>query len=99
MKNIIDVLKETPKKDKVIIRWTNKYDIQDEVAITEEQLRYLQVNIAKGEIPYDKVVIVNNNTIVRFNPDGRLASKLENNNCLSLNDNLAMELLYAKAGM
>lgn len=99
MKNIVDVLKDAPKKDKVTIRWTNKYGIQDEIAITEEQLRYLQINIAKGEIPYDSVVIVNNSDIIRFNPDGRLSSKLENNNCLSLNDNLAMELLYAKAGM
>lgn len=99
MKSISTILREAPKKDNVVIRFTNKFGIQDEVTITEEQLRYLQVCIAKGEYPYDEVNIVDGDNMISFLPDGRLTESPKTINSLSLNDNLAMELLYVKAGM
>jgi hypothetical protein len=99
MKTIADVIREAPKKDKITVSFINKYNIVDEVVLTEEQFRYLQICIAKGEFPLEGTcVIAKDGRKIPFASDGRLTDKDLNNNCLSLNDNLAIKLLYFKAG-
>lgn len=99
--NIYEILQSTPKHDTVTLRF-ERPDLPghiDEVEATEEQLRWLQVNIAKGNYPYNKVWIIREDGYqVCFKSDGRLEEPC-GNNCLSCNDTLAMMLLKVKAGL
>lgn len=99
--NIYEILQSTPRHDTVTLRF-ERPDLPgyiDEVEATEEQLRWLQFNIAKGNYPSGKVCIIKENgEKVYFKEDGRLMSPC-GNNCLSFNDDLAMMLLKVKAGL
>lgn len=102
MKTISTILAEVPKKDCLTVRY-NRQDLPghiDEVKLTEEEFRYLQICIAKGEFPWvETYVIAKDGSKLAIRPDGRLACADKQNNCLSLNDDLAMKLLLIKAGM
>lgn len=95
-----DILHSTPVHDTVVVRFERPEPGHiDEIQFTEEQVRWLQVNIAKGNYPYNKVWIIREDGHkVCFKPDGRLEEPC-GNNCLSLNDDLAMMLLKVVAGI
>lgn len=99
--NIYEILRLTPRHDTVTLRF-ERPDLPghiDEVTVTEEELRWLQLNIARGNYPSGKVCIIKKNgEKVYFNSDGRLMAPC-GNNCLSYNDDLAMKMLKAKAGL
>lgn len=103
MKNIYDILNSTPVKDTVTIRF-NRPDLPghiDEIHnVTEEQIRWLQYNIAVGNYPHDAACIISNSGKKSgFAVDGRLTSPVEDSNVMSLCDDLAMALLEARCGI
>ena len=95
MKSIYDVLQSTPVHETTVIRF-NRPDLPghiDEVTVTEEQLRWIQYNIAIGEFPHDGAVIIDaDGTQIHFGIDGRLTAPIKGSNVLNYNDNLAMGL-------
>ena len=95
-----DIIRSTPRHDTVRIRFEGpEPGHMDEIEATEEQVRWLQVNIAKGNYPYNKVRILREDGYsVYFKPDGRLEGPCDNN-CLSYNDDMAMMLFKIMAGM
>lgn len=95
-----DIIHSTPKHDTVRIRFERPEPGHiDEIEVTEEQVRWLQVNIAKGNYPYNKVWILREDGHkVWFKPDGRLEEPC-GNNCLSYNDDMSMMLFKIMAGM
>ncbi len=101
-KTIGQIIEETPKKDTITVRY-NRPDLPghiDEVTLNEEQFRYLQICIAKGEFPnVGTYVMADDGAKLPIGIDGRLRCADLNNNCLRLNDELAMKLLYVKAKM
>lgn len=103
MMSIYDILNSTPVKDTVTIRF-NRPDLPghiDEVHnVTEEQVRWLQYNIAKGNYPYNAACIMSSSGKKSFfAPDGRLTNPVYDSNIMSLNDDLAMGILFAKANV
>lgn len=95
-----DIIHSTPKHDTVRIRFERPEPGHiDEIEVTEEQVRWLQVNIALGNYPYNKVCIMcKDGHKVWFKPDGRLEGPCDNN-CMSYNDDMAMKLFKIMAGM
>lgn len=89
MKTIEEILDSTPKKDTVILRVGDK-----EFTVTEENIRWLQVNIGRGHFdPKDAVLISPNGAKSHFHTSGRLLSPLEEVNTVTLNDDLALIVL------
>lgn len=96
MKTIYEILANAPKKELVTLVF--KYDGEERaVAITEEQVRWLQCEIAAGEYCCDDAELVSpDGSVSRFAKDGRLTSPLSGLNTMTLNDELAMNLLFYK---
>ena len=100
MKSIYEILATTPHKDTVVLRFKDPDEVAvdglSEIVVTEEQIRWLQWHIGKGEYNHnDAVLISSNGEISRFAPDGRLTNPVHGNT-MSLNDNLAMNLLLSR---
>jgi hypothetical protein len=88
MKSIYDIIRSTPTKHKVTIKYDNKL-----IKVTEEQLRWIQYNIAIGQCSKDDVVVVDtNNSEIHFDFIGRLTSPIEGSNAMRFNDDLALGL-------
>lgn len=107
MKSIYDILDSTPVKETVTIRFIRPDGLDgngdihiDEVRnVTEEQVRWLQYQIAIGEYNDCDAYIVNpDGTHTYFKPDGRLMPPVTTNT-MSLNDELAFALLEARVGI
>jgi len=98
MKSMQEILNSTPRKDIVLLKWVDESGVHTKKA-TEEQVRWLALNIAKGEFPYNKVVVSSKEHTALFDMFGRLTSSLLDSNCLSLNDDLAMDLLRVKGNI
>lgn len=96
-----EIIESTPVKDTVTVRFMRS-DLPghiDEIRVTEEQLRWLQYNIAMGNYSNkDAVVISDTGKKSYFRPDGRLANPIEGNNTLSFNSKLSLGLLELMCG-
>lgn len=93
-----EILESTPTKDKIMLKWEDDNGVHTK-KISEEQFRWVALNIAKGEFQYDKVSVASKKRTAHFDTDGRLTSPLEDSNCLSLSDDLALDLLRARVGV
>lgn len=88
MKTLNDILKECPKHDTAILQYRSRsYGVQH-FEVNEIQIRWIQLCVAKGEIPHDRVHIISNGrTVSCFREDGVLTNPLEGNT-MSLADDL-----------
>jgi hypothetical protein len=92
MKTIEEILDSTPKKDTLTLKVGNK-----SFTVTEENIRWLQVNIARGDFdPKDVVLISPNGAETRFNTYGIALSPVEGANTMTLNDDLATLILFSR---
>lgn len=103
MQTIYEILESTPKKDTLTLRF-KRPDLPghiDEVFnVTEEQIRWLQYNIAKGNYPNGDVCIIDPlGKSHYFAKDGRLTSPVEGANTMRLNEALVMGLFTAPTGV
>lgn len=93
--SLYDVLNSVPKHDKVMLCMNNQM-VQE---IDEITVRWIQHCIAKQEITNDEIFLMcQDGTKVYFRPDGRLSNPCTNN-CMSLSDDLAMDLFLIKGNL
>ena len=93
-----EILKSTPKKEMIILKWEDESGVHTK-KVCEEQFRWVALNIAKGEFQYDKVSVASKKCTAHFDTYGRLTSPLKDSNCLSLNGDLSLGLLEVRAGV
>ena len=97
-KSIYEILRDTPKHDKVTLRF-NRLDLSghiDEIKVGEEEVRWIQVNIARGNIQNDQVWLIDPTGQKHgFDKLGRLITPLEGTNVLSFDDDLCTEMFTA----
>ena len=96
-----EIIVSTPVKDTVTVKFVNPNlpGQTDEMRVSEEQLRWLQYNIAMGNYSHkDAVIISDTGKESHFRPDGRLTNPIEGNNTLSFNSKLSLGLLEIMCG-
>lgn len=88
MKTIEQILASTPKKDILTLKVGNKT-----FTVTEEDVRWLQLNIAWKRFDSKNVVLISpNGAETHFAANGRLLSPVEANT-MSLNDSLVTKMM------
>lgn len=95
MKTMGEILASTPQKNCLILKWEDKYGVHTK-RVSEEEIRWLQLNIKCGEFPYNKAHLASRKCTMHFNEDGRLTNAPTDNNCMSLNDDLSLALFTGK---
>ena len=97
MKTMQEILDSTPRKDKIMLKWEEGNEVHI-TKISEEQFRWIAVNIAYGNFPYDKVTVSFGKSTAHFDKLGRLTSPLKGCNALCYCDDLALGLFRAPLG-
>ena len=97
MKTMQEILESTPTKEMITLKWEDENGVHTK-KISEEQFRWVALNIAKGEFQYDKVSVASKKCTAHFDTYGRLTSPLEDSNCLSLNRDLTLDIFKEIVG-